>query len=152
MKNLPTAEELKKELAAYEASVDRRRETAHERGEEPHMGLSAWGESVMLGELRLKIEVAERGWTWDLPVLMKGDEIVPARLRDGQYGLYWMLIDENGRPTGKFFNDSRGPRSKLSKAGYRVEMRSMPAKVIRAGANMCSVRAFVVRDYDRETA
>jgi hypothetical protein len=56
-------------------------------------------------------------------VLTKDGEIVLAKLINGHYGMCWAFCDEDGNFIGEFLNDARGPRSKLSKLGYKVETR-----------------------------
>lgn len=83
---------------------------------------------------QLAAEIAEHGGCALEPGLYTVDgQRVRARLRSGKFGSYWQCEDEHGRPTGMFFPDSRGPRSKLSKAGLVVVAEWAPSEACIAG-------------------
>lgn len=83
---------------------------------------------------QLAAEIAEHGGCALEPALYTIDgQRVRARLRSGEWGFFWQCEDEHGRSTGVFFPDSRGPRSKLSKAGLVVVAEWAPSEACIAG-------------------
>lgn len=153
MKTTELVAKAEAELQAHKDRIAARHENARRIGDDDacHLGISAVCESITLRELELKVKVAKKGGMWEFDALEKDGQIVNAKLIKGRFGMCWAMCDEQGKFTGEFFGDSRGPRSKLSKAGYKVVKTLKPARVILAGdgnglAGLSSVHPVVIED------
>lgn len=97
--------------------------------------VSQYCHGLMADLHRAKATIAANGGTSTFKglFLRETGERVAAKLRDGQFGLYWMFCDENGKPTGKFLAHSKGTkRSAMYREGFEVRDEQAPANAVHA--------------------
>ena len=84
--------------------------------------LSQWASGISANERSIAATIARNGGTDLFPGLYdaKTGERIRAKLIDGRFGPCWAIVGEDGRFTGKFLGDRRGPRAALAKAGLVV--------------------------------
>lgn len=126
--------------ALLERALERSRENIQAREESFQRSdtdgfLTQWALGLNSVLERLRAEILGHGGFAVFPALYNRHtgERVDAVLREGQHGFYWMLLDDDGRPTGEFFGDTRTKRAKLWKSGYAVLGEWAPAKAYMAG-------------------
>lgn len=126
----PTAEQ----RAEMEAAKDRSKQYAKDRAEsfercDTDGFLTQWADGISSHKEQIASTILSHGGLDFFPGLYTMDgQRVRARMRDGEFGTYWQCEDEHGRATGVFFPDSRGPNTRLAKAGLIVVAEWVPAE------------------------
>jgi hypothetical protein len=121
-----TPEELRK-LARQERD---KREESFQRCDTDGF-LSQWAYGLTAQEYDRQADINEAGGKAEFEGLFRRSDgkRVRAKLKEGQYGHYWMFCDMNDKPTGRFLPDSKGgPRSKMFKEGFEKRMEWAPAE------------------------
>ncbi|MDX3100493.1 hypothetical protein [Nonomuraea angiospora] len=116
--------------------------------------LSQWAHSMNAQEARLQADIEENGGrALFLALFDTAGNLVPAKRMDSQYskhGIYFALLDGNGRITGQWFTpsqsqDARRARKADAAKGFYVGYVMAPAKAELRGGNVCTVTAVAVR-------
>lgn len=131
----PGPDVIKAKIDAHDRKCREREERGRQYGYETHLGLSAWAESMTWRLYSKELELAEAGWLAPFPHLFNREtgEQANAVMRDGEWGPYWMVLDENDRPTGEFLphrpHAKQVKRTKMFKLGYELRDVMLPAHV-----------------------
>jgi hypothetical protein len=91
--------------------------------------LSQWASGINAQLDDAKARILEAGGTAEFPGLFFKASGLRAKAKKiaGKFGPCWAFVDEAGNFTGEFLGDARGPRSKLTKAGFEVRYERAPA-------------------------
>lgn len=82
--------------------------------------LSQWASDRMASLRRLEARLLRQGGYAEHAALFDLDgNLVPAKLIGTRYGMAWMLLDEDGRKTGKFVSAFPKRASTMERKGYR---------------------------------
>jgi hypothetical protein len=106
-----------------------------------------------------KAELVDAGGVAEFPGLF--DRETGARVRaklieqpnepwNGLYGDYWMFVDADGKPTGRFLTDSKGTkRSKMYREGFekRMELAPADAKIAGSGTGLSGLSTCYITKY-----
>lgn len=124
-----TATELREKAAAYDKEV----RDIWERSDTDGF-LSAWAMGLSAEKARREASLADEGGLHEFLALFTTEgEWVPAKVIEGNWGPRWMVLDAEGKRTGKYLPYLPARRSTLAKHGY-VEGRAIwPAYVTYAG-------------------
>lgn len=113
--------------------------------------LSQWASNVTAQAYELAASIAENGGRIEVKAVFTLDgEFVTADLRDGQYGLYYLVSKERQEALGitkPFINWSKASNPKRRAAtyaskGYRIGTIRIAPYVTMGGGNLASVRAY----------
>lgn len=112
-KGTPKNAEEHRELAGLH---DAEKEASFERCDTDGF-VSQWAHGMMAEEHRLAAQIEENGGKWQFRALFDLDgNMVAAKEIETRYGWSWMLLDENGKATGQFFNESKAKTAEVRKA------------------------------------
>lgn len=119
------ARALDKEMAENE----QRREDSFQRSDTDGF-LTQWACQITANRARKAAEVARRGGLDCHPGLFRASDgkRIRAKLIDGKFGACWAVCDREGKFTGKFISDNRGPRAALAKLGLVVCGEYVPSR------------------------
>lgn len=124
------------------AAHDRERHASFERCDTDG-ALSQWASDINAKEARLQADIVERGGVAEFTALFDLDgNWVRAKRINARYGDCWMLLDEDGEPTGEFAPFCPARKSTLEKRGYREGKVLRPAKAA-VGSNGSLVSTYV---------
>lgn len=125
----PTAEQLAEadKLDAKSAASEQAKEDSFERCDTDGF-LSQWAHGLTAQEARAKAAILRNGGYAAFVGLYETatGKRVPAKLRRGDYGLYWMVCDAQGQATGQFYPSGFHSR-KLAAAGLEERWEVAPA-------------------------
>ncbi|RPE39801.1 hypothetical protein EDD90_2819 [Streptomyces sp. Ag109_O5-1] len=113
--------------------------------------LSQWSHGLNEGKQHLAAQIAENGGMWEFDGLFDLDgNLVPAKEIETRFGYAWLLLDDNGRSTGRFFNESKAKSEERriaahAKRGFYVGRVRVPAYAALAGGGVCTVMPIVKR-------
>lgn len=121
------------EWRAAAAEENRRRNESWDRSDTDGF-VSQWAHQITSSEYGLKAQLAEQGSMTEVSGLFDLDgNLINALHGWGQYGEYWMLLDEDGNKT-EFFNPSQArnevtARKNNARKGFYVGTVRVPARV-----------------------
>jgi hypothetical protein len=123
--------------------------------------VSQWANGIMGAKHQTEADLIEAGSKAEFRALFDlNGNWVPAKELTTRFGTRWMVLDANGRSTGKFLAYGPKRRETLAKHGYVEGFVVRPAKVTLAGgghglAGAANVYVAIVpadRDWDRPLA
>jgi hypothetical protein len=137
-----TVAEAAARLREKAADLDRERHASFERCDTDG-ALSQWAADINAREARLQADLIERGGLAEFTALFDLDgNWVRAKRINGRYGDCWMLLDEDGEPTGEFAPFRPARKATLEKRGYREGKVLRTAKAA-VGSNGSLVSTYV---------
>lgn len=145
-----TAEEWRAMARAHAASAQESWERSDTDG-----FMSQWASGLTARKYEACAELAERdGWEEFVALFDVNGNLMDAEIRDGQYGMYWLI---KGLPAGvkPFFTESSAKSGKRryandSAKGYRLGTVRRKGYVKLAGASVTSVSVVIVPDRDSD--
>lgn len=124
-----TATELREKAAAYESEA----RAIWERSDTDGF-LSEWAMGLSAAKARREADLVEAGGVHEFLALFTTEgEWVPAKVIEGHWGPRWMVLDAEGKRTGKYLPYLPARRSTLAKHGYVEGRASWPAYVTYGG-------------------
>ena len=125
------------DLRTQAAECDKRAADSFERCDTDGF-ISQWADGIEASRLRYAAEIVENGGTSEFMALFTLDgQYVPARrCQSDRYGWgdYWMVLDDEGKATGKFVTCCPTRRSTIAKKGYVEGYVREPAKAVIQGS------------------